>query len=397
MALLSSNSKDSSSCVPSGSRDSNYCRKQKSLGLLCSNFLSLYDRDGIDTIGLDDAAARLGVERRRIYDIVNVLESIGLLTKKAKNRYSWKGFGVIPKTLQLLKQEGLKESYTSFEDPLPFKVLDDEVDEKFQSSNNSSQTDKSNASSVPKIPGLGASKSERKEKSLGLLTQNFVKLFLCSEVEMISLDEAAKILLGDAHDMSMMRNNSTAKVRRLYDIANVLSSMNFIEKTHHPETRKPAFRWLGMKGKSQMASTNALILESKKRTFGTELTNTSLKRCRGAPSLNTAADQATITPSQIRAECMTAKKAVDVSDSEKGSLQNVQNYHYGPFAPINVLKTQPSSNDERKQPRDWESLAKAHTPQYHNQALRDLFCHYMEAWGSWCSEVAGKNPIQLQS
>lgn len=26
------------------------------------------------------------------------------------------------------------------------------------------------------------------------------------------------------------------KVRRLYDIANVLSSINFIEKAHHPET-----------------------------------------------------------------------------------------------------------------------------------------------------------------
>ncbi|KAL8123483.1 hypothetical protein AgCh_011455 [Apium graveolens] len=395
MALVSSNSKDSSS-FPSGSRESNYCRKQKSLGLLCSNFLSLYDRDGIDTIGLDDAAARLGVERRRIYDIVNVLESIGLLTKKAKNRYSWKGFGIIPKTLQLLKQEGLKESYTSFEDPLPFKILEEEVDEKMQNSNNSSQNDKSNASSASKVSGLGASKSERKEKSLGLLTQNFVKLFLCSDVEMISLDEAAKILLGDAHDLSLMRNNSTAKVRRLYDIANVLSSMNFIEKTHHPETRKPAFRWLGMKGRSQVSLTNDLILESKKRTFGTELTNSSLKRCRMTPSVKAITDQARMTPSQTRSDCMTVKK-VDASDLEKGSIQNVQNYHFGPFAPISVPKAKPSSNN-RKQIHDWESLAITHSPQYHNQALRDLFGHYMEAWNSWYSEVAGgKNPIQLQS
>lgn len=43
----------------------------------CS-FVSLYNRDDVESVGLDDAARRLGVERRRIYDIVNVLESVGV-------------------------------------------------------------------------------------------------------------------------------------------------------------------------------------------------------------------------------------------------------------------------------------------------------------------------------
>ncbi|XP_020402844.1 E2F transcription factor-like E2FF [Zea mays] len=41
-------------------------------------FMVLYNRDNVESIGLDEAAKCLGVERRRIYDIVNVLEGVGL-------------------------------------------------------------------------------------------------------------------------------------------------------------------------------------------------------------------------------------------------------------------------------------------------------------------------------
>ncbi|RZS03090.1 hypothetical protein BHM03_00033220 [Ensete ventricosum] len=68
-------SSSSSHPLDAGMRHHAYSRKQKSLGLLCAN---LYNRDGIDSIGLDDAARRLGVERRRIYDIVNIMESVGI-------------------------------------------------------------------------------------------------------------------------------------------------------------------------------------------------------------------------------------------------------------------------------------------------------------------------------
>ncbi|KAL4587269.1 hypothetical protein LXL04_000137, partial [Taraxacum kok-saghyz] len=152
---------------------------------------------------------RLGVERRRIYDIVKVL------FKKAKNTYYWKGLGAIPTTLEQLKEEG----FTNNDEPIdckPGKVEDNE-DERFSNCSVSFQ-EKVDPDSTHKSLGLFKS-DNRKEKSIGLLTTNFLKLFICTHSDTLSLEDAAKILLGDARNPSLTRT----KVRQLYDIANVLS------------------------------------------------------------------------------------------------------------------------------------------------------------------------------
>ncbi|KAA8540873.1 hypothetical protein F0562_024989 [Nyssa sinensis] len=381
MALSSSTSKES------GSRNHTYCRKQKSLGVVCTNFLRLYNRDGIETIGLDDAASQLEVEMRRIYDIVNVLESIGVLSRKAKNQCSWRGFGGVPKALQDLKEEGLRENFSTFQGINYTKVPDDDEDERFSNPSNSSLKDKSNPSSVKS--SVSSKTDNRKEKSLGLLTQNFVKLFLCSNVSLISLDDVAMVLLGDALDPSMMR----AKVRRLYDIANVLSSMNFIEKT---QTRKPVFRWLGMKGKFENGSASALVpKESKKRAFGTQSTNTTFKRSKMVSPINGNTNQVMKMQLHKQVECGVLENEVDKSNFEQDLRPCSKNYQFGPFAPVRVPKVGTAENNKVKQVHDWESLASTYHPLYHKQqALTDLYAHYLEAWKSWYSEIAGKNPIQ---
>ncbi|CAN0879413.1 Transcription factor E2FA [Linum grandiflorum] len=68
-------------------------RYDSSLGLLTKKFVNLIKvaEDGI--IDLNKAAETLEVQKRRIYDITNVLEGTGLIEKTLKNRIRWKGVG----------------------------------------------------------------------------------------------------------------------------------------------------------------------------------------------------------------------------------------------------------------------------------------------------------------
>jgi transcription factor E2F7/8 len=71
--------------------DSKYNRKEKSLGELCRRFLSIYGKEEKDLLLLDQCTRELGVERRRIYDIINILESFCVIRRQAKNSYLWRG------------------------------------------------------------------------------------------------------------------------------------------------------------------------------------------------------------------------------------------------------------------------------------------------------------------
>ncbi|WJX50006.1 hypothetical protein P8452_36371 [Trifolium repens] len=70
------------------------CRYDSSLGLLTKKFINLIKQAEDGILDLNNAADTLEVQKRRIYDITNVLEGIGLIEKKLKNRIQWKGLDV---------------------------------------------------------------------------------------------------------------------------------------------------------------------------------------------------------------------------------------------------------------------------------------------------------------
>ncbi|XP_041977024.1 transcription factor E2F4 [Aricia agestis] len=71
-----------------------YKRYEKSLGLLTTRFVSLLQKAKDGVLDLKIATELLAVrQKRRIYDITNVLEGIGLIEKCSKNSIQWKGAG----------------------------------------------------------------------------------------------------------------------------------------------------------------------------------------------------------------------------------------------------------------------------------------------------------------
>eukprot|EP00347_Sterkiella_histriomuscorum_P000909 403374061 len=242
-----------------------YNRKEKSLGELCRRFLFLYGRESQDLLYLDQCTRELAVERRRIYDIINILESFNVIRRKAKNAYQWKGIERIVVSIehqiaqiQAPNQKSCitnsatvdkSKSSTNFNtSKVKVKKNNDSFLNELTTKTSSYLNYDSDKDSCLEMPQKQLAYDDddgkyKKDKSLGILCQQFIALFLTWR-NVISLEEAARqISKKDIEEQKLK-----TKIRRLYDIANVLQSIGLIEKTNYPQSKKPAFQWIGLDG-----------------------------------------------------------------------------------------------------------------------------------------------------
>ena len=206
------------------------------MGVLCRAFLELYkdlppNRDNNGTvIEICQVAEHLGVKRRRIYDVINILESLDIVCRVKKNTYRWHGTDQLPKFFAKLQYEGKEELTTAEETkktPTPKKSPDGEEDDE----------------------DVTAEEEKEKIKGMASTCRKLIQSFLVSERTEIGLTEAAEEVLGplspdeEANAVKAMKT----KVRRMYDIANVLASIDILQKENVGSTsltNKPSFRWV---------------------------------------------------------------------------------------------------------------------------------------------------------
>jgi len=215
-----------------------YQRKLKSLGYLCDKFLKLYPLNISDNVYsqilLTDLANELGVEKRRIYDIINVVESLQMATKVGKNSYTWTGHKKLADTLSQLKayaeQIGLGHYVRSQQLSRGLYMRSNVCKTETEANENCVFEENPNISSF-----------FRNERRIGVLCQKFVMLFLVSvKGGLINLELAAHVLIGENCQQNQTR------LRRLYDIANILVSLGIINKLDLGcAWKKPVFQYIG--------------------------------------------------------------------------------------------------------------------------------------------------------
>ena len=174
-------------------------KKEKSaLCLLCEDFLFKFghmNEDGSPSVfQLHHAAGHCGVPRRRMYDVINVLEAVGVVQRTAKLKYVFKGYAKLP------------------------EILKDIVE---------------------------TADIETEDKSVGHLTRKMICVLLKRGGMMATGEMAAKLIGPDVAPQRIKKERSQRQItieRRLYDIASILTSIGLLERVL-ADKRVPTIIW----------------------------------------------------------------------------------------------------------------------------------------------------------
>jgi len=253
-------------------------RKDKSLGVLCQSFMELYkdappnrDDNGA-VVEIVEVAEHLGVKRRRIYDIINILESIDIVARVRKNTYRWHGTGDLPKFFAKLQRDAIEEQTrkangTWVEDPNKPKTkgMATTCQKLLQIFLSTGQLDFTLAYAADIIMGPAAQAAEEAARAAAAAqaaARNPIPLpdplappplpvdpagLPPLEVPMIPAnDDTAAATTTTTEGKTPAQKAMKTKVRRMYDIANVLQALGVLTKYNVGSTsvqNQPSLKW----------------------------------------------------------------------------------------------------------------------------------------------------------
>lgn len=163
----------------------------KGLKQMTKGLIRVLSADPSNTHSLDSICTKIGVEKRKIYDLINILSSIQMIERVSKGVYKWHGPAAVEQFVSQLT---------------PFVSLPHKL---------------------------------KKEKSLGSMCFCFLS-FMATTRES-SIEAAAESLSHISKPPGSIELRS--KIRRLYDISKILATVGLIQNVS--QNKKPLLRWLG--------------------------------------------------------------------------------------------------------------------------------------------------------
>eukprot|EP00529_Nitzschia_sp_RCC80_P023987 CAMPEP_0113521966 /NCGR_PEP_ID=MMETSP0014_2-20120614/44937_1 /TAXON_ID=2857 /ORGANISM="Nitzschia sp." /LENGTH=450 /DNA_ID=CAMNT_0000419991 /DNA_START=1 /DNA_END=1353 /DNA_ORIENTATION=- /assembly_acc=CAM_ASM_000159 len=172
--------------------------KHKSIAVLATTFMNIYEGSPIgEKIIVDKTVDLLGTERRRIYDLFNVLDSIRLVRKVERQTYEWLGTAHLSYVLGEL-QAGAVGEYPV--EANRFLGYHDDQSRGYDHWDFGMAGQNGNNNAKPPVtgkyfPNNQNAKKVGKDRSMSKLSHDFLKVFLVGH-DTLSLQQASDLMQG---------------------------------------------------------------------------------------------------------------------------------------------------------------------------------------------------------